>query len=211
VGSFLTTIFIFFKIVYIVSGNILSYGRSMTMQIESYRANQKTMWYHISQCIKKSKTGKIQYLLECMEIVDLNNDCWTTTMTSDKSWAIEARTWYNGQWIDNEILDRRTRQRTKVTVRNYIALQYFKHRRDEAMRQSLLENISHYEVRTNVRSPSEIFDKISLSDEDSLLIWWQLGTIDDDHVCKAMGCSLMTVYRRWNKLKNKIVKEYNTK
>jgi len=178
------------------------------MEIKSYKANQKTLYYHIQEYIKKSKSRRIQYLLQSMEIVDLINDCWTAAMTSDKPWAIEARMWYNSQWIDTETLDRRTRQRVKVTVRNFVDKEYYKQmRRDKAMKESVLQNVSPY----NVRSPSEIFDKIDLSNEDTFLILWKMDLLTDDEVCCYCHCSRITVYRRWDRLKRRIINEYNTK
>jgi hypothetical protein len=174
--------------------------------MESYKANQKCMYYHIQECIKKSKTRRIDYLLQHMELSDLVNDCWTTAMTSDKPWAMEVRSWYNNQKIDSEILDRRTRQRVKVTVRNFVDKEYYKQmRREKAMRESVLENVSPY----NVKSPSDIFDKIDFSKEEMFLIWWKMGMIDDDQVCCFLNCCFKTVYNRWAKLKRRIVKEYN--
>ena len=176
------------------------------MAFKSYIADKEILYKHISECIRKSRTYKLSYLEDYYSRQDLINDCWIYCLESDKGWATQVRSWYNNRAITCNDSNRRLRQRVKIAVKEYVLSQYNKHlRRERAMKESISENISPF----NVQSPFDLFSDMKLTEEERTLVYWKMDLLTDEQACCFLHCSRMTVYNRWDKLKSKIKKAYN--
>ena len=180
-------------------------------RFESYIANHTSLHKHIEEIFNKIRTPRLAYLQLYKDKEDLISDCWIECVASKKLWALEARSWYDGRVVDSWETNRRLRQRAKVSVKNFISIEYKKQKRIDAEEE--MAKISAFKLSDGLdigiekvlRSLSSTGD---LSNSDSTLIRWKMDLHTDDEAMMALACSRKTLYNRWDKLKERIIKRY---
>lgn len=177
-----------------------------------YVANGDSLYRHIREAFKKINDAQTLYIYQYTTQADLISDCWIACTASGKSWATEVRTWYNGRVIDSWESNRRVRQRVKIAIRNFLISEYYKKKRridaEEEMAKISAFKLSDgldIGIEKVLRSLSSTGD---LSNSDSTLIRWKMDLHTDDEAMMALACSRKTLYNRWDKLKERIIKRY---
>jgi len=173
---------------------------------ESYIAESSILYIHLKEYFSRYKSGRLNYLMDYTSREDLIVECWIEMMSSDSGWAVECREWYNEILVENWNMNRQTRQRLKIAVRNIISNKYQKQKRENKMKRSIAENIDR---ATGPKVLSILFAGTNLTKEENTLIYWKMDMLDDKDAMEILDCSRATLFNRWNKLKEKIIARYN--
>ena len=173
---------------------------------ESYMAESTILYFHLKEYFNRYKSMRLNYLLDYNTKDDMIVECWIEIMSSDAGWAIECREYYNEVIVENYHMNRRTRQRLKIAVKNIVSNKYQKQKRENRMKRSIAENIDRV---TGPKVLSLLFAGTNLTKEDNTLIYWKMDLLDDKDAMDILECSRATLFNRWNRLKERIVARYN--
>lgn len=173
---------------------------------ESYIAESSILYSHLKEYFSRYKSLRLSYLLDYTTREDLIVECWIEIMSSDSGWAVECREWYNEILVENWNINRQTRQRLKIAVKNIISNKYHKQKRENKMKRSIAQNIDKV---TGPKVLSILFAGTNLTKEENTLIYWKMDLLNDADAMELLDCSRATLFNRWNKLKEKIVARYN--
>ena len=176
------------------------------MGFESYMAESTILYFHLKEYFGVYKSGRLAYLLDYNTKDDMIVECWIEIMSSDAGWAIECREYYNEVIVENYHMNRRTRQRLKIAVKNIVSNKYHKQKRENRMKRTIAENIDR---TTGPKVLSLLFAGINLTSEENTLIYWKMDLLDDKDAMDILECSRATLFNRWNRLKERIVARYN--
>ena len=173
---------------------------------ESYMAESTILYFHLKEYFGVYKSGRLNYLLDYNTKDDMIVECWIEIMSSHAGWAIECREYYNEVIVENYHMNRRTRQRLKIAVKNIVSNKYQKQKRENRMKRTIAENIDR---ATGPKVLSLLFAGINLTSEENTLIYWKMDLLDDKDAMDILECSRATLFNRWNRLKERIVARYN--
>lgn len=176
------------------------------MDFESYIAESTILYFHLREYLDRYKSGRLNYLLDYNTKDDMIVECWIEIMSSPAGWAVEAREWYNEVMVEDYHLNRRTRQRLKIAVKNIVSNKYHKQKRENEMKRNIAQNIDRV---TGPKVMSLLFAGINLTSEENTLIYWKMDMLDDKDAMDILRVSRATLFNRWNRLKERIVARYN--
>lgn len=176
------------------------------MDFESYIAESTILYFHLREYFNRYKSGRLNYLLDYNTKDDMIVECWIEIMSSDSDWAVECREWYNEVMVEDYGLNRRTRQRLKIAVKNIVSNKYHKQKRENKMKRNIAQNIDRV---TGPKVLSLLFAGINLTSEENTLIYWKMDMLDDKDAMDILRVSRATLFNRWNRLKERIVARYN--
>lgn len=176
------------------------------MDFESYMAESTILYFHLREYFNRYKSMRLNYLLDYNTKDDMIVECWIEIMSSGSDWAIECREYYNEVMVEDYHLNRRTRQRLKIAVKNIVSNKYHKQKRENKMKRNIAENIDRV---TGPKVMSLLFAGINLTSEENTLIYWKMDMLDDKDAMDILRCSRATLFNRWNRLKERIVARYN--
>lgn len=173
---------------------------------ESYIAESSILYLHLKEYFERYKSLRLNYLLDYTTKDDMIVECWIEIMSSNAAWAIECREWYNEILVENWTINRRTRQRLKIAVKNIVSNKYQKQKRENKMKRTIAESIDRVEGPKVI---SILFAGTNLTKEENTLIYWKMDMLDDKDAMEILDCSRATLFNRWNRLREKIVARYN--
>lgn len=176
------------------------------MDFESYMAESTILYFHLREYFQRYKSMRLNYLLDYNTKDDMIVECWIEIMSSDSDWAKECREYYNEVIVEDYHLNRRTRQRLKIAVKNIVSNKYQKQKRENKMKRSIAENVDRV---TGPKVLTLLFAGTNLTKEDNTLIYWKMDMLDDKDAMDILRCSRATLFNRWNRLKERIVARYN--
>jgi hypothetical protein len=176
------------------------------MDFESYMAESTILYFHLREYFNRYKSMRLNYLLDYNTKDDMVVECWIEIMSSHSDWAIECREYYNEVIVENYELNRRTRQRLKIAVKNIVSNKYHKQKRENKMKRNIAQNIDRV---TGPKVMSLLFAGINLTSEENTLIYWKMDMLDDKDAMDILRVSRATLFNRWNRLKERIVARYN--
>ena len=173
---------------------------------ESYMAESTILYFHLKEYFGVYKSGRLNYLLDYNTKDDMVVECWIEIMSSPSDWAKECREYYNEVIVESYSLNRRTRQRLKIAVKNIVSNKYHKQKRENRMKRTIADNVDR---TTGPKVLSLLFAGINLTSEENTLIYWKMDLLDDKDAMDILECSRATLFNRWNRLKERIVARYN--
>lgn len=176
------------------------------MDFESYMAESTILYFHLREYFNRYKSMRLNYLLDYNTKDDMIVECWIEIMSSDSGWAVECREYYNEVIVEDYHLNRRTRQRLKIAVKNIVSNKYQKQKRENKMKRTIAQNVDRV---TGPKVMSLLFAGINLTKEDNTLIYWKMDMLDDKDAMDILRVSRATLFNRWNRLKERIVARYN--
>lgn len=176
------------------------------MDFESYMAESTILYFHLREYFNRYKSMRLNYLLDYNTKDDMIVECWIEIMSSDSHWAVECREYYNEVIVEDYHLNRRTRQRLKIAVKNIVSNKYQKQKRENKMKRTIAQNVDRV---TGPKVMSLLFAGINLTKEDNTLIYWKMDMLDDKDAMDILRVSRTTLFNRWNRLKERIVARYN--
>ena len=174
------------------------------MDFKSYKADQKVLYKHIEQFFNKVRTPRLLMLLETYDINELINDCWISIFDSEYSiWAIECRKKYNGSIVKTFEENRIVRQRVSVAAKNFISIKYQKEKRLNNMKKEYVQ-IEIEEVPVDwleMMELKQLQEKAKIFKDSDIILKWKMDLLSDEEACEKLKCSRMTLFNRWNKIK----------
>jgi len=173
---------------------------------ESYIAESSILYVHLKEYFSRYKSMRLNYLLDYNTKDDMVVECWIEIMSSPSDWAKECREYYNEVIVENYHMNRRTRQRLKIAVKNIVSNKYHKQKRENRMKRTIADNVDR---TTGPKVLSLLFAGINLTSEENTLIYWKMDLLDDKDAMDILECSRATLFNRWNRLKERIVARYN--
>lgn len=174
--------------------------------MQTWTADKETLYSHIVQKITRTKSGRMNYLLEVMTKDDMINDCWIDVVQGIHQPDIELMKMYDGRIVTEWMQGKMIRQRVSVSVKNWIDREYFRQKTKRKVESINMKKKYHQHIewsKLTRRSFRDVLSSISISKEENIIMLWKMDLIDDTEAMTALECSERTLYNRWDKLKEK--------
>jgi hypothetical protein len=156
---------------------------------------------HIAEYVLKDKKWRpLMKIKKMVDTADLIGDIWLRGMTKNTVDARQVREYYD-EWEGDEA---QARERIKWLVKAHVknTIEKIEDRKNAELNnvEAIIENT----VSQGSHTMSNSFLNIPISEDEKVLILWKLDIIDEKETLEALGCSIRTVYNRYEKLKTKL-------